>query len=95
MRILENDVMRDATPEELMQFKLIDEQAERDAINSRQVSEREIRNRLLAESDWVEFPTSPLTDEKRAAWRVYRQALRDVTTQVGFPLEIQWPVKPS
>lgn len=95
MKIFDNGTMRDATPDELAKFKLMEEQSERDAINSRQVSEREIRNRLLMESDWIEFPTSPLTDEKRDAWRTYRQALRDVPTQAGFPLEIQWPVKPS
>ena len=35
------------------------------------------RNRLLAESDWTQMPDSPLTDEQRAAWSAYRQALRD------------------
>lgn len=35
------------------------------------------RNRLLAASDWTQMPDSPLTDEQRAEWAVYRQALRD------------------
>jgi len=35
------------------------------------------RDRLLAGSDWTQMPDSPLTDEQRAAWAAYRQALRD------------------
>jgi hypothetical protein len=38
---------------------------------------RHDRNRLLAESDWTQMPDSPLTDDQRAAWATYRQALRD------------------
>jgi len=35
------------------------------------------RDQFLAASDWTQMPDSPLTDEQRAAWAVYRQALRD------------------
>jgi len=35
------------------------------------------RNRLLADSDWTQTLDAPLTDEQRAAWATYRQALRD------------------
>jgi hypothetical protein len=38
---------------------------------------RQIRANLLAASDWTQMPDSPLTDEQRAAWATYRQALRD------------------
>lgn len=38
---------------------------------------RSWRNRLLAKSDWTQMPDSPLSDEQRQAWAVYRQALRD------------------
>ena len=38
---------------------------------------RLVRDRLLAASDWTQMPDSPLTDEQRAAWAQYRQALRD------------------
>jgi len=38
---------------------------------------RRQRDRLLAASDWTQMPDSPLTDEQRAAWATYRQALRD------------------
>ena len=54
----------------------------------------ETRNQFLANSDWTQMPDSPLTTEQKAAWATYRQALRDVTAQEGFPNSIQWPVSP-
>jgi hypothetical protein len=54
------------------------------------------RNRLLAESDWTDLPSAQarLTDAQKEAWTAYRQALRDITNQPGFPASIQWPTKP-
>ena len=40
---------------------------------------REVRNRLLSESDWTVMPDSPLSDSKKTEWKTYRQALRDIT----------------
>jgi hypothetical protein len=54
---------------------------------------RQRRNALLYESDWTQVLDAPLTDEKRQEWTVYRQLLRDVTTQ-PTPFEIIWPNKP-
>ena len=54
---------------------------------------REQRNVLLADSDWSVLPDAPVTDEQ--AWKDYRQALRDVPQQNGFPTDIDWPVKPE
>jgi hypothetical protein len=56
---------------------------------------RAMRDKLLAESDWTQMPDSPLSDEQREAYRVYRQALRDITAQEGFPASITWPELPS
>lgn len=50
------------------------------------------RNRLLSESDWTQI--SDATVDK-AAWATYRQALRDLPQQAGFPTTINWPVKPE
>lgn len=36
------------------------------------------RGMLLAASDWTQFADSPLNDEKKKEWQVYRQALRDM-----------------
>ena len=50
---------------------------------------RRIRNDKLTRSDWTQLTDSPLTTEKKAEWAVYRQALRDITTQEN-PREIVW-----
>lgn len=53
---------------------------------------RNERNRLLAASDWTQIGDAPVD---RAAWAAYRQALRDLPSQPGFPAEIDWPIKPE
>lgn len=53
--------------------------------------EREYR---LDRSDWSHLPDTPLTQEQRASWAVYRQALRDVPAQAGFPWKFTWPTQP-
>jgi uncharacterized protein YbjT (DUF2867 family) len=49
------------------------------------------RDRLLAASDWTQVLDAPVD---RAAWAEYRQSLRDVPQQEGFPTDVAWPVKP-
>ena len=46
------------------------------------------RNKRLADSDWTQLADAPVTG---TAWATYRQALRDITAQAGFPWEITWP----
>ena len=53
------------------------------------------RSRLLSLCDWTQVPDSPLTPEVKALWITYRQALRDITKQPGFPNSITWPIQPS
>lgn len=55
---------------------------------------REKRNALIAETDYLAMPDYPLAEEKKAAVLAYRQALRDVPEQAGFPRQIDWPSKP-
>ena len=55
---------------------------------------RQKRNRLLVQTDYLVMPDYPLDAEKKAAVLAYRQALRDVPEQAGFPRQIDWPVKP-
>jgi hypothetical protein len=53
------------------------------------------RNGLLAASDWTQMVAdSPLSDKQRAAWATYRQKLRDLPAQKGFP-DIDFPVAPG
>lgn len=53
------------------------------------------RNGLLYRSDWSVISDSPLSDSDKTAWQTYRQALRDVPAQAGFPDNITWPTKPE
>ena len=39
---------------------------------------RRLRNIFLLESDWTQFSDSPLTDEQKNLWSIYRQELRDL-----------------
>lgn len=52
---------------------------------------RQQRDCLLAECDWRSLPDAP---GDRDAWLQYRQELRDITKQGGFPDSITWPVSP-
>lgn len=54
---------------------------------------RRRRDKLLAESDWTQFPDSPLSTEVRAVWAIYRQALRDLPETANLNA-IEWPVAP-
>jgi len=54
---------------------------------------REQRDLLLDESDFAVLPDSPVADVE--PWKTYRQALRDVPQQAGFPNDIEWPEKPE
>jgi len=56
---------------------------------------RQTRNGLLGASDWIELPSCNLDAAKKAEWTAYRQALRDIPQQPGFPDNIQWPTKPE
>ena len=53
---------------------------------------REQRNALLAASDWTQLPDAPTANA--AAWKVYRQALRDLPQQTVYPNTPQWPTAP-
>lgn len=53
------------------------------------------RDRLLAETDWTQVLDAPIDAATREAYRVYRQALRDVPEQEGFPQTIVWPELPA
>ena len=48
------------------------------------------RNALLAATDWLSNSDVVMPDEMR----IYRQALRDVTEQAGFPDNVVWPTTP-
>jgi len=54
-------------------------------------SVRQTRSDKLADCDWTQVADSPVD---KAAWATYRQALRDITIQDGFPWSVTWPDSP-
>jgi hypothetical protein len=53
---------------------------------------RKQRDAKLAATDWTQLADSPAD---KAVWATYRQALRDVPSQPGFPWNVQWPTQPE
>ncbi len=51
---------------------------------------RQRRDQRLAASDWTQLPDAPLSEEEKAAWAAYRQALRDLDMDGS-----DWPEPPS
>lgn len=49
------------------------------------------RNYLLTASDWTQVADAPVD---KSAWAAYRQQMRDIPAQNGFPLNVVWPEKP-
>ena len=60
--------------------------------SSETVSVRFTRNETLKNSDWTQLPDSPVDS---VVWAAYRQDLRDIPQQVGFPWTVTWPTEPT
>jgi hypothetical protein len=73
--------VRDMTPEEIA-----------DRQNGEWAALRFKRNELLIESDWTVLTDTPTTT---AAWKAYRQALRDLPANTTDPLNVVWPTPPA
>ena len=73
-----------ATPEQI---------AERTEAKANEVRQR--RNELLADCDWTQLPDAPLDADAKLAWQLYRETLRMVPEQAGFPWNVEWPPLPS
>lgn len=85
----DDGVYRDFTAEELAQYELDKVEKQNQFKNSVRLT----RNQLLAETDWTQAKDVP--DAVSAKWAPYRQALRDVPQQAGFPDNVTWPTKPE
>lgn len=53
---------------------------------------RSMRDGLLSECDWTQVADASVD---KAVWATYRQALRDITDQSGFPFNVTWPTTPT
>lgn len=74
------------------------EDASQDEIDERVLAEsekvRKERNALIAETDWIVTKNLELNQNVPGRWEVYRQDLRDIPSQLGFPWNVVWPIKP-
>ncbi len=61
---------------------------------SKAASVRSERNNMIAACDWTQLDDTPLSIIKKQEWAAYRQALRDITAQEGFPHQVEWPEAP-
>lgn len=53
---------------------------------------RATRNALMVACDWTQSSDVPKATQTK--WKSYRQSLRDIPTQQGFPADVVWPVSP-
>ena len=81
---VEEWVSTPATPEEI---------AER--TDNQAAAVRTERNQKLANCDWTQLPDSPLDADGKLAWGLYRETLRMIPQQSGFPWSVQWPPEPT
>lgn len=91
------------TSDGIPRYKLVDgqpverseEEIEVDRVPIQATAARAQRGKLLAATDWAVLPDSPLDEPSQTAMKAYRQALRDVPQQDGFPGTITWPEMPA
>jgi uncharacterized membrane-anchored protein len=81
------------TPEEEAQWDAMEAAWAAGESDRKAAAIREERTRLLASSDWIQMPD--YSGANKEAWATYRQALRDITGQEGFPNTVTWPTKPE
>lgn len=79
---------------EIQTTRPLTDEEQQTIIDSQWANIRSRRNIELNESDWTQLSDSPLTAEKKEEFRVYRQSLRDITTQLN-PFSIEWPTPPE
>lgn len=53
---------------------------------------RKKRDILLSNTDWTQMKDTALSEEKQQKYAIYRQALRDIPQQIGFPYDVVFPI---
>ena len=87
-----NGVQIDLTPEEIAEIEAREAEWLAGADIRKAAKVREERNEKLAATDWTQAADVPQSIKDNYA--SYRQALRDLPTQTGFPWTITWPTQP-
>jgi hypothetical protein len=79
------------TPEEIAELSQVD--FSYDSVAKKAESVRDNRNMFLQATDWSQGTDVPQAIKDK--YTTYRQALRDIPTQAGFPDSVQWPTQPE
>ena len=90
MQEMINGVLVDLPADEIAIIEARKKEAENNLPAELASEARNKRNQLLAETDWTSSSDVTMSN----AMKTYRQALRDVPAQSGFPTDINWPTKP-
>lgn len=89
--IVINGIERQTTDQEVLEIEARNAEYAAGADERAAEEVRTKRDSLLAETDWHGMSDVTMSTEMAT----YRQALRDISTQAGFPNEINWPTKPE
>lgn len=76
----------------IVQVEPLTPEEQQERIQSQWAIIRVERNARLAACDWTQLPDSPVD---KTVWATYRQELRDITSQSGFPWDVLWPQQPA
>ena len=85
-----NGVLTDMTSDEIAARQAEEAAYEAGANDRAEAEVRQERNSLIAETDYLALSDNTMT----SAMQTYRQALRDIPSQAGFPTNVTWPTKP-
>ena len=88
MKKIVNGVKLDMSAEEIAEFEAQQAAGADDRAAAEVRTERDAK---LAATDWTQVADAPVD---QAAWATYRQELRDVPAQAGFPNAVEWPTSP-
>ena len=77
--------------------QVVDKTAEEIAadVASKAAQVRSQRDALIKQTDWMVIRAQETSVAMDVKWAEYRQALRDITSQDGFPSNVTWPVRPD
>lgn len=73
----------------------IPEKTEEEKLKEAEDQARAKRDYLISKTDYLLTADYPISAEDLEAVKAYRQALRDVPQQEGFPNDIEWPTMPE
>jgi len=91
MQKYKNSILADMTSEQAEERQAEEIEYSSNSVNRLSIAVRNQRDRRLAETDWMANSDVTMSDN----WRTYRQALRDLPAQSGFPDNVTWPTEPS